>query len=360
MSKVYCSNCNLVFAEEDVKKYHDLNNFTDHKYIKENNVMEALDLFSKRVQKLDELLQKQKEENEKVEEVLVQKIQENRTAMIMFRSENKLTTLKPNFELLNCKKVEYSINNKSSYCEIYRIKNIVYMKLEFNGKIEGGAMNGVAEIKIDMPMWVIYSGSFNIESLNNCINGGKEIKNLYANYKQEGNKLYICIRKDGLNNVQTYWIKEKNNSSSSSFVINGNFLIEPPSFIRERKYYLYNFSEGKVICEKDNKLYLTDNWESGALIEECVENDKKAILKINGKYLNENNGFMTLGQKGGSLFDINIFPGYSDIGFFYFFENNQLKYFLEGNKEGVGLRKDFNDNCLFVLIKKKKKPEKNK
>ena len=357
MSKVYCTSCNLVFAEQDVKKYHDLNNFTDHKYIKENNSMEALDLLAKRVKKLEELLQKQKEENEKVEEVLVQKIQENRTAMIMFRSENKITTLKPNFELLNCKKVEYSINNKTSYCEIHRVKNIVYMKLEFNGKIEANVMNGLAEIKIDMPMWIIYSGSFNIESLNNCINGGNEIKNLYANYKQEGNKVTICIRKDGLNNVQTYWNKSKSISSSASFVINGNFLIEPPSFIRERKYYLYNFTEGKVICEKDNKLYLTDNWESGALIEQCIENGK-AILKINGKYLNENNGFLALEQKGKSLFDLNIFPGYADVAFFYFFENNKLKYFLEGNKEGVVLRKDFNDNCLFVLIPQLQKPQK--
>ena len=124
------------------------------------------------------------------------------------------------------------------------------MKLEFNGKIEGGAMNGVAEIKINMPMWVIYSGSFNIESLNNCINGGKEIKNLYANYKQEGNKLYICIRKDGLNNVQTYWINEKNNSSSSSFVINGNFLIEPPSFIREENIIFIIFQKAKSYAKK--------------------------------------------------------------------------------------------------------------
>lgn len=357
MSKVYCVECNLVYAEEEVKKLHDQSNFKNHKYLKENNCMEALDLLTKKVKELDKTLQKQKEENEKVEEVLVQKIQENRTAMIMFRSENKISALKPNFELPNCKKVEYSINNKSSYCEIYRIKNIVYMKIEFNGKIEASPLNGMAEIKIKMPMWVIYSGSFNIETLNNCINGGNEIKNLYANYKQEGNKVSISIRKDGLNNVQTYWLKSKSNSSSSSFVINGNFLIEPPSFIRFRKYYLYNLTEGKVICEKDNKLFLTDNWETGALIEEIVEN-KKATLKINGKYLNENNGFMALEQKGKSLFDLNILPGYADVAFFYFFENNKVKYFLEGNKEGLVLRKDFNDNCLFVLIPQLQKAEK--
>lgn len=357
MSKVYCVECNMVYAEEDVKKFHDLSNFKNHKYINENNCMEAIDLLSKKVQMLDDALKKHKEENEKVEEVLVQKIQENRTAMIMFRSENKIAAIKTQFELLNCKKCEYSIKDKISYCEMYRIKNIVYMKLEFNGTIQENISNGIAEIKIKMPMWVIYSGSFNIESMNNCINGGSEIKNLYANYKQEGNEVTISIRRDGVNNIQTYWIKSKSKSSSSpSFVINGNFLIEPPSFIRFRKYYLYSLKHDKVICEKDNKLSLTDNWESGALLEQCIEN-KKEILKINGKYLNESNGFMTLEQKENSLLDINLLPGYADVSFLYFIEDKKAKYFLEANKDGLGLRKDFDDNCLFILIPKLQKGE---
>ena len=360
MSKVYCVECNLVFAEQNVKKYHDISNFKDHKYIKEENSMEAIDLLCKRINQLDEALKKQKEENEKVEDVLVHKIQENRTAMLMFRSENKFSKIKTSFELLNCKKCEYSANNKTSFCEMYRVKNIVYMKLEFNGRIEPNSLNGIAEISIKMPMWVIYSGSFNIESLNNCIHGGNEIKNLYANYKQEGNKLSIYIRKDGLNNVQTYWIKSKNSSTSShSFVINGNFLIEPPSFLRFRKYYLYSLSEDKVVCEKDNKLSLTDDWSSGALIEKCVEKEKE-YLKINGKFLNEANGFMSLEQTEKSLLDINLLPGYADIAFLYFIENNKAKYLLEAKNGEVSLRNDFIEKCMFVLIPKLEKVEKKK
>jgi len=370
MSKVYCVECNLVFSEQDVDRLHKESNVKGHKYIKENNCMEAIDLLSKKVRVLEGILNKQYEEGAKVEEVLVSKIQENRIAMNMFRSENKISRIKTKFDLLNCK---YSINNDST-CEMFRIKNIVYMKIEFHGKIEEAS--GKAQIEIKMPMWIIYSGSFNIEVLNNCLKNeegteskfsktkdkDRTLKHLCARYEQVGNKIIIHINQSELD-VQTYWA-QNNKSKESTFIINGNFLIEPPSLLRNRKYYIYSPLEDKVLCEKNNSLSLTDKWESGSLLELCVDNNKE-VVKINGKYLNNDNGRLKLEQKDVSGFNVYAIPGYADITLLYLL--NKVKEqdkevvktnYLEAKGDDIILGNEINDKCQFFLIPELKKGEK--
>lgn len=372
MSKVYCVECNLVFAEQDVERLHKESNVKGHKYIKEDNCMEAIEILSQKVRILEGMLNKQYEEGAKAEEVLVSKIQENRIAMNMFRSENKISRIKTKFELLNCK---YSINNDSS-CEMFRIKNIVYMKIEFHGKIE--EVSGKAQIEIKMPMWIIYSGSFNVEVLNNCLkneegaeskfsktsNKDRTLKHLCAKYQQVGNKIIIHINQSELD-VQTYWA-QNNKSKESIFIINGNFLIEPPSLLRLRKYYIYSPLEDKVLCEKNNSLSLTDNWESGCLLELSVENNKE-VMKINGKYLNNDKGLLKLEQKDVSGFNVYPIPGYADIILIYLpykvKENNKevgKTSYLEAKGDNIILGNEINDRSQFFLIPELKKGEKIK
>ena len=349
MSKIYCIECNMVYLESDIKRLHEQSQFKNHKYMREDQSMEIIEILSKKIKNLEEELSKKFEESQKVEESLAFMIQENRTGIHMFRSENKVMKLKPKFELLNCK---YSMENNSK-CEIFRTKNIVYMKIEFNGKIEEKIGSGRAEINIKMPMWLIYSGSFYIETLSNCLSRENKIESLCARYEQVGNYLKIYINKDEFD-TQTYWNKNDN----SKFTINGNFLIEPPSILKLRKYYLYNLSQHKILCENNNSLSITDKWETGCLLEICNEN-QKSVIKINGKYLNINNGFIKLEQNKKTSVGLNYVPGFADMAIIILSDNKNTS-FLEVIEDKVVIGKEINEKCQFILIPELKAGKKEK
>lgn len=349
MSKVYCVECNLVYLESEIKRLHEQSQFKNHKFMKENQSMEIIEILSKKIKSLEEQLSKKFDESLKVEESLGYMIQENRTGIHMFRSENKTLKLKPKFELLNCK---YSMGNDSK-CEIFRTKNIIYMKIEFNGKIEEKEGSGRAVIGIKMPMWLIYSGSFNIETLSNCLSRENKIESLCTRYEQSGNHLKIYINKDEFD-TQTYW----NQNNNSKFIINGNFLIEPPSIIKLRKYYLYNLSQHKILCVKNNSLSKTDKWEEGCLLEICDDN-QKSVIKVNGKYLNLNNGFIKLENNNKTSVGLKYIPGFADMAIISLSDGKNIS-FLELVQDKVVTGKEINEKCQFILIPELKEGKKEK
>ena len=166
--------------------------------------------------------------------------------------------------------------------------------------------------------------------------------------------------------VQTYWA-QNNKSKESIFIINGNFLIEPPSLLRLRKYYIYSPLEDKVLCEKNNSLSLTDKWESGCLLELSVDNNNKEVVKINGKYLNNDNGRLKLELKDVSGFNVYSIPGYADITLLYLYykvkENDkevEKTYYLEAKGDDIIIGNEINDRSQFFLIPELKKGEKAK
>ena len=342
MSKVYRKECNLIYLESEFDKLHKINNLKGHNKISENNSMEAIDYLSKKLNALEIRFKKSIEESYTAEYVLLSKIQENRLLLNMYRSENPVSLLKPDFELLNC---DYTMDKANSFCYLYRTKNIVYFRMEFNGKIEGKTGKRKAIIAIKMPMWLIYTGFFSFEKLGNCLSKEIEIHNLVAEYVQKGNRLEIYINQ-GESEASTYW----GNSNKAYFAINGNFFIEPPSRKKLGKFYMFNPVLNKVLYENNNSLLLTDKWEEGCLLE-IYEENKIEKRKINNKFINIGNGSIKLGDKEQTDIKFIYIPGFADIILIQVMDNKTQK-FVEGIDNKLILSKEPVERSQFVLIPK--------
>ena len=340
MSKVFCKECNLVYLESEFDKLHKVNNLKDHSKILEKNSMEAVEFLSQKLSLLEERFKKSIEESYKAEYVLLSKIQENRLLLNMFRSENPISLLKPDFELLNC---IYTMDKSKSFCNLYRTKNIIYFRLEFNGKIEGKSGKGKAAIAIKMPMWLIYSGSFNVESINNCLSQENNMVRLSVKYEQEGNKLYLNINQSDLGD-QTYWIKSLN---FCNFTIKGNFMIQPPTRRLLGNFYIYNINFNKSISENNDSLSLTDNWEKGCLLEIYLDKNLEQI-KINNKFLNIKDNNIKLESIKKNENEIRYTPGYSDLIQIVLL-NDKKQMFLEASGNKINLR---NEKTQFLIVPK--------
>ena len=167
---------------------------------------------------LDEIMRQKFIELSKVKTELLYQTEENKLLIDLYHRESEISIMKPKFTLLNCK---YNIETKRSACVLFRVKNIVYMTLVFKGDIlEKTKELGKASIAIEMPMWKIYSGMFNVETLNNWLNNEDKLKHLCAKYEQNGNKIIIYINQNKFDE-QTYWKVNKN----SEFTIKANFFI---------------------------------------------------------------------------------------------------------------------------------------
>ena len=342
--KVYCKECNLIYDEKEVEKLHKLSNFEKHTYVKDNLPFEAVVHLCNRVKELEKKI----EENYKVESELLYMIQENRLLINLFRSESQISIIHPEYELLNCKSTR---DNEKSSCLMFRSKNIIYLTLVFNGKIDEVTGTNEAQIVLKMPMWFIYSGSFIVESLYNCLSQSEKIIRLCAKYEQDGNEITISINQSDLD-IQTYWIKSE---KYSNFTIKGNFMIQPPSRRRLGKFYLCALSSNKVVLEKDNGLFLTKNWKEGSLLEIYQENPKDSFekIKINGKYLCFNKGLLKLekDKKKESEIELRYIPGYSDIIQIIFIIEKQVM-FLEENGDNITLveREKVTNKSQFLII----------
>ena len=337
--KVFCKDCNLVYEEKEVEKLHKLSNLSKHNYVKENNCFEAISHLCNHIKNLEKKI----EENYKVESELLYMIQENRLLINLFRSESQISIVHPEFELLNCKSRQ---DSEKSACLMFRSKNIVYMTIVFDGKIEETKGTGQAQIILKLPMWLIYSGSFIVESLYNCLSEEKKITRLCVKYEQSGNEVILNINQSDLD-IQTYWMKSK---KYSNFTIKGNFMIQPPSRRRLGKYYLYSISTNKIIYEKNGGLFLTKNWKEGNFFEIYEENRKEKV-RINDKYLSVMNGLIKLGTNKNKENEIEIryIPGYSDIIQIILY-NNKKPMFLEENGENIILVENPGDKSQFMII----------
>lgn len=343
--KVFCKECNLVYDEKDIERLHKLSNLSSHNYIKNNNSFEAISHLCNHIKNLENKI----EENYKVESELLYMIQENRLLINLFRSESQISIVHPEFELLNCKSSQD--NEKSSFL-MFRAKNIVYMTIIFDGKIEEIKGIGQAQILLKLPMWLIYSGSFIVESLYNCLSDEKNITRLSVKYEQAGNDVILNINQSDLD-IQTYW---KKGLRYANFTIKGNFMIQPPSRRRLGKYYLYSISTNRVVYEKNGVLCLTKNWKEGNLIEIYSENNKEKI-RINNKYLNGVNGLIKLetNKNKENELELRYIPGYSDIIQIILLDNQKKEMFLEEKEENIALVEDPTAKSQFLII-----PELNK
>ena len=252
--KIFCKECNLVYDEKDIDKLHRLSELKDHTFIKENNSFEAISHLCNYIKTLEKKIEK----NMEVEDELLYMIQENRILINLFRSESQISLVHPEYELLNCKSIQ---DKEKSSCVMFRSKNIVYITIVFNGKIQEA--EGEAQIVLKMPMWLIYSGSFIVESLYNCLSDEKKMNRLCVKYEQKDNEIILNINQSYLD-IQTYWKKSIQNSS---FTIKGNFMIQPPSRRRLGKYYLYCVSTNRIVYEKNGGLFLSKNWKEGNFLE---------------------------------------------------------------------------------------------
>lgn len=336
-TKVFCKECNLVYNENEIAKYHNLTNLKNHTFIKENNSFEAISYLCDHIKNLEKKI----EENYKVESELLYMIQENRLLINLFRGESQISIIHPEFELLNCKS---SQNKEKTACLMFRSKNIVYMTIVFEGKIEEIKGIGQAKILLKLPMWLIYSGSFVVESLYNCLSEEKKITRLCVKYEQNGNEIILNINQSDLD-VQTYWMKGR---TYSNFTIKGNFMIQPPSRRRLGKYYLYAISSNKTICEKGGKLCLVKDWKSANVFEIYEENSQEKI-RVNNQYLNVINGQIKLEPNKKDENEIRYIPGYSDIIQIVFYIDKK-PMFLEENEDDIILVEQSTEKSQFLII----------
>ena len=342
--KIFCEECNLVYDEKDIEKLHKLSNYKNHTYITEDNSFDAIVHLNNKLKNLE----KKFEENYKVESELLYMIQENRLLINLFRGESQISIIHPEYELLNC--ISTRDNEKSS-CLMFRSKNIVYLTLVFNGKIDDVKGTNEAKLVLNMPMWLIYSGSFVVESLYNCLSQSEKMVRLCAKYEQEGNEVIININQSDLD-IQTYW---KKSQKYSNFTIKGNFMIQPPSRRRLGKFYLYSLSSNKVLLEKNEGLFLTKNWKEGNLIEIYQEDSKNTDekIKFNNKYLCYNNGLLKLekGKNKESEIELRYVPGYSDIIQIIFIIGKKIMY-LEEKGENIILveNEKVSEKSQFLMV----------
>ena len=292
---------------------------------------------------LDGIMRQKFIELSKVKTELLYQTEENKLLIDLYHRESEISIMKPKFTLLNCK---YNIDTKKSACVLFRVKNIVYMTLVFNGDIlEKTKELGKASIAIEMPMWKIYSGMFNVETLNNCLNNEDKLKHLCAKYEQNGNKIIIYINQNKFDE-QTYWKVNKN----SEFTIKANFFIEPPLRRRLGKFYIYNVLSNQVIRENNNELILDDDWTKGSLLE-IYEDKKEMKIRFNNKYINSanynNNVFLDKNKKLDN--DIDFVPGFADIiQIILYIDKAPFYLTIEENK--LVLNNDSSGNNQFLII----------
>ena len=337
MSKLFCKECNLIYDEKEIEKLHKQTNLPNHHYIKENNSLEIMSHLCQKIQSLEKKLN----ESYKVESELLYMIQENRLLINLFRGESQISIVHPEFELLNCKSNQ---DKEKSACVMFRSKNIVYITIVFDGKIEEINNTGIAQIIIKMPMWLIYSGSFIVESLYNCLSEEKKIVRLCVKYEQMGNELILNINQSDLD-IQTYWMKSR---KYCNFTIKGNFMIQPPSRRRLGKYYIYNITTDKVVTEKKGSLSLVKNWKSGCLLE-IYEEKKQEKIKIANKFINIINGNIKLESNQKNENEIRYIPGYSDIIQIVLFKDKK-PMFIEANGDDIILSENASDKSQFLII----------
>ena len=286
-------------------------------------------------QKMDIILK----EKYAVESELYEQILDNRNLLNAYKGESEITIVQPEFTLLNCKSTQ---NKKISCCAMFRSKNIVYLTLIFEGKIE--EKQGKAGITFEMPMWKINAGTFKIESLSKCLSREENINKLCIKLKQTGNEVNLSIQKNEFD-VQTYW----DNSDNAKFTIRGNFFIEPIPIRSTGKFYIYNIASSKVISVNKGELVLSNNWKAGYLFEIYKEKGEMRI-KANNKYLNNDNGSIKLVSKTIEN-EIVYMPGFSDIIYILLNINNINTYISsedEGNK--LILENEPNTKCQFMII----------
>jgi hypothetical protein len=226
---------------------------------------------------------------------------------------------------------------------MFRSKNIIYITIKFVGRIEEIMGLGKAKIEIKMPMWLIYSGSFNVESINNCLSQENNMVRLSVKYEQEGNKLYLNINQSDLGD-QTYWIKSLN---FCNFTIKGNFMIQPPTRRLLGNFYIYNINFNKSISENNDSLSLTDNWEKGCLLEIYLDKNLEQI-KINNKFLNIKDNNIKLESIKKNENEIRYTPGYSDLIQIVLL-NDKKQMFLEASGNKINLR---NEKTQFLIVPK--------
>lgn len=344
-TKLFCKECNSIYKENEIEKYHSLTNLKEHSFIKENNCFEAISHLCNHIKNLEKKI----EENYKVESELLYMIQENRLLINLFRSESQISIIHPEFELMNC--ISIQDKDKTS-CLMFRSKNIVYITIVFEGKIEEIKGLGKTQIKLKLPMWLIYSGSFIVESLYNCLSEEKKITRLCVKYEQNGNEIILNINQSDLD-IQTYWMKNK---KYTNFTIKGNFMIQPPSRRRLGKYYLYSISSNKTICEKNGKLFLIKDWKSANTFEIYEENSQEKI-RINNKYLNSMNGQIKLESNKKNENEIRYIPGYSDIIQIIIFLDKK-PMLLEENEDNIILVEQSTEKSQFLIIPELSRNEK--
>lgn len=337
MSKLFCKECNLIYEEKEIGKLHKEMNYRDHHYIKETNSLEIMSHLCNKIQSLENKLK----ESYKVESELLYMIQENRLLINLFRGESQISIIHPEFELLNCKSNQ---DMEKTACVMFRSKNIVYITIAFEGKIEETKGTGKAQIIIKMPMWLIYSGTFIVESLYNCLSEENKIVRLCVKYEQMGNELILNINQSDLD-IQTYWMKSK---KYCNFTIKGNFMIQPPSRRRLGKYYIYNITNDKVVKEDKGTLSLEKNWKSGCLLEIYEKNNQEKI-KITNKFLNIINDSIKLEPNEKNENEIRYIPGYSDIIQIVLYKGKK-PMFMEANGDNITLADNASDKSQFLII----------
>ena len=324
----------------------------------EDFLTKVMDLNNK-MNLLDEIMYNKFVELAKVKTELLYQTEENRLLMELYHGESEISIMKPKFTLKN---IEYKIEEKNTACVLFRVKNLVYMTLVFEVEISKTTKDlADAIIEINMPMWKIYSGMFNVEHIYHCIKDepgyiigknkkgkNKELNKICAKYEQKGNKLSIRINKDEFG-AYAFW---RANSKKAELTIKANFFIEPPLRRRLGKFYVYNVLSDQVILDKNNTLVLDNNWTNGSLME-IYDDNKEMKIRINNKYLNnaDNNVILEKDKKLDN--EIEFVPGFADIIQIILYIDKK-PFFLTIEQNQLVLKDEFSGNNQFLIIPENK------
>jgi len=309
---------------------------------KNMSMLDKLVELGNNIKSLDQKMFIKFKERKIVESELFAQVQDNRDLLDYCRGESQITIIQPKYNLQNCKSTK---DESKSSCAIFRSKNIVYLTIVFEGKIEEKNDVGRAEITLEMPIWKILSGTFKVESIQHCLSKENSINKLSVKLNQKGNKMILCLNKSEFN-IQTYWEKD----DKAKFTIRGNFLIDPTPVRATGNFFVYNIATNKVIGINNNELILANDWEKGSLFEIYKENTEMKI-KANNKYLNINGGKVKLERNKNAEIEVSYMPGFTDIIYIILYQDKRELYLSsEENGNNLILENEPTTKCQFLII----------
>ena len=280
ISNVLCIECGEIYKSDEIEQLHKIatekanihDKKIEHHYVTEKDSLLMMKYMINRLNELETIQQDSRKEIE----VLWCMINEDRNVIKSIKDQQDISILECDVQLLKC---ETELNNNiGGNCLLFRVKNIIYMEILIDKKIITTERLPYAKIRINLPMWLIYSANFNVKLCRHYLNNENEINNI--EYQQMGNVLELKL--NGLKGSSFWKIYEE---EKRVLKINGNLMVQPIS-IGNGKYYIYNTKHKTFISfTPDGKIHYKKSFDKQDLIEiELCKNG--VLLKMENNFIN--------------------------------------------------------------------------